>query len=335
MKEKATAGIKLADVARYAGTSASTVSRVLNNQPGISEATRAIVLEALRTIGYNPEATGSVALVRDSRTRIDILICPLAEQKNPMELNYYGAMLKGIRQATDSSKINLKMTIFTGEAETLPKSENTAGVLLLETPSEDLRRYLNEAKIPFVILSNNTGTYSEDLVSVDKFGESLRLCGYLAGIGIRRLGLLLPRIDLIYCEGFRCGMARHGLPIADSDIHLTKNTDLSHYVAPVHRMLEEGNLPEALVVASYAAADFCTEMFRMKKIRVPEDIRLVAFTDEEGEDNPNYITMRFDSVEMGRLAMERLLRKIGQPERKPHHIIVPMRFSMKQDKEKK
>ena len=108
MKEKATAGIKLADVARYAGTSASTVSRVLNNQPGISEATRAIVLEALRTIGYNPEATGSVALVRDSRTRIDILICPLAEQKNPMELNYYGAMLKGIRQATDSSKINLK-----------------------------------------------------------------------------------------------------------------------------------------------------------------------------------------------------------------------------------
>ena len=90
----------------------------------------------------------------------------------------------------------------------------------------------------------------------------LRLCGYLAGIGIRRLGLLLPRIDLIYCEGFRCGMARHGLPIADSDIHLTKNTDLSHYVAPVHRMLEEGNLPEALVVASYAAADFCTEMFR-------------------------------------------------------------------------
>ena len=159
MKEKATAGIKLADVARYAGTSASTVSRVLNNQPGISEATRAIVLEALRAIGYNPEATGSVAPVRDSRTRIDILICPLAEQKNPMELNYYGAMLKGIRQATDSSKINLKMTIFTGEAETLPKSENTAGVLLLETPSEDLRRYLNEAKIPFVILSNNTGTY--------------------------------------------------------------------------------------------------------------------------------------------------------------------------------
>ena len=69
--------------------------------------------------------------------------------------------------------------------------------------------------------------------------------------------------------------------------------------------------------------------------RRPEDIRLVAFTDEEGEDNPNYITMRFDSVEMGRLAMERLLRKIGQPERKPHHIIVPMRFSMKQDKEKR
>ena len=95
MKEKATAGIKLADIARYAGTSASTVSRVLNNQPGISEATRAIVLEALRAIGYNPEATGSVAPVRDSRTRIDILICPLAEQKNPMELNYYGAMLKG------------------------------------------------------------------------------------------------------------------------------------------------------------------------------------------------------------------------------------------------
>ena len=72
-----------------------------------------------------------------------------------------------------------------------------------------------------------------------------------------------------------------------------------------------------------------------KKSRVPEDIRLVALTDEEGEDNPNDITMRVDSVEMGRLAMERLLRKIGQPERKPHHIIVPMRFSMKQDKEKR
>ncbi len=329
MREKGTAGFKLADVARYAGTSASTVSRVLNNQPGISDATRSIVLEALRAIGYDAEATGSVTPIRDSRTRIDILICPLAEQKNPMELSFYGAMLKGIRQAVDSSKINLKMTIFTGEADILPKNESTSGVLLLETPSEDLRRSLHEEKIPFVILSNNTTPPGEDLVSVDKFAESLRLCDYLVGIGVRRAGLLVPSIDLVYCEGFRCGMARHGLVVADSDIHLTKNTNLSHYVPSLHRMLEEGNLPEALVVATYSAADFCTEMFRTKKIRVPEDIRIVAFSDAEGEDNPNYITMRFDSVEMGRLAMERLLRKIEQPDRKNHRIVVPMRLSAK------
>lgn len=325
---KVRANVRLSDVARHAGISTSTVSRVLNNQPGISDATRMTVLEVLRTLNYNSEAIDGIVPVRDSRMRIDVVICPLAEQKNPMGLDYYGVTMDGIRSAIDSSKINMKLNIFTGDA-TEVVAPDCMGILLVGTPSRELREELRRvADVPCVVLSNNVDTLDEDLVTVDKFNESLRLCDCLTAQGVKRLGLLIPKIDMVYSEGFRCGMIRNGQKVAEEDIYMASDTDLASFVAPIHRMLAKESLPDALVVASYSAADFCTEMFQVKGIRVPQDIRMVAFSDDGGQDKPEYITARFDTAEMGRLAMERLLHKIGQPNRKSYRIVVPALIHM-------
>ena len=324
MKETVTTTVKLSDVARHAGVSTSTVSRVLNSHPGISNATRLTVLDTLKMLGYKSEAFTNLSPIRDSRTRIDVIICPLAEQKNPMGMNYYSATMKGVREAVDTSRINLELSILSEEQDVLPSREESAGILLAGTPSPVLCDRLEKEKIPFVVLSNNLVSFAGDLVSVNKFTESIRLCDYLVKHGFRRISLLIPMIDAIYCDGFRSCMAQHQIEFSPSDIHLVANTDLASFVVPLHRMLEEERLPEALVVSSYNAANFCVEMLRVKNIRVPEDIRIIAFSDENIPNKPDYITMRHDTVEMGRIAMERLLRKIENPERKSYHIIVPM-----------
>ncbi len=323
MKEKSGSSIKLADVAKFAGISTSTVSRVLNNQPGISPSTRSNVREAIRSLGYKPELLDGGATVRDSRTRIDVVICPLSEQKNPMGLDYYGVVMAGIRSAVDSDKFNLKLNILPADSPETICSDETAGVLLVGNPTPAQFAQLKESRVPFVIHSNNWRECTADLVTVDKFTESTRVCDYLVELGIKKVVLLMPAIDTIYCEGFRCGMARHGIAIPDSAIYLARDTDHVSYVAPIHRLLEMETFPEALVTASYTAADFFLEMVQAKGLRMPDTTRIVAFTDGSWEDNPDFITVRYDIKEIGYLAMERLLQKIANPCRKNYRIAVP------------
>ncbi|MBS1372358.1 MAG: LacI family DNA-binding transcriptional regulator [Lentisphaeria bacterium] len=318
--------VKLSDIAVRTGVSQSTVSRVLNNQPGISEATRDTVLFTLRELGYKAEAFDTLNPESDGRMRIDVVICPLSEQKNPMGMGYYTTIIDGIRSRIDAGVVNLRLNIATESSSELQFRRDAAGVLLVGNPSSKLMRQLHEFGIPFVILSNNPPDSGEDLVTTDKFTESLRVCNFLYKRGIRRIGLIVPGIDVIYSEGFRCGAARHGVVLREEDIQLVPDTELGSYIAPVHAMLKKGSLPEALVFASYDAANLCEEMLKLKGVRVPEDILLVAFTDFERAGYERYISIHFDTSEMSRLAMERLLHKIAEPDRPGYRIVVPMRI---------
>ncbi len=318
MSEKMPA-VKLADVAKHAGISTSTVSRVLNGQPGISAVTRRNVLDALRTLGYKSETVDVLSPVRDMRKRINVIICPLEEQKNPLGLAYYGVALEGIRSIIDPEVVNLNLHILSDDVSNI----DIDGAVLVGTPPAELILTLDEAEVPHVTMSGNPKGFEGDLVTFDKFAESIRVCNYLVELGVRRIGLLMPAIDQPYCDGLCCGMARHGLKIAPSDIHLTVNTDLGSFLGPIHRMLESGDLPEALVVATYSAADFCAEMMQLKALKIPERMRLVAFADDGSDNNPAYITMRYDTREMGRLAMEFLLRRITAPSARSYRIVVP------------
>lgn len=319
--------VKLSDIAVRTGVSQSTVSRVLNNQPGISETTRDTVLSTLRELGYKAEAFGALNPESDSRIRIDVVICPLPEQKNPMGMECYTTIIGSIRGEIDPEEVNLRLNIVTSGAAEQPFPGDAAGVLLVETPSDELIRQLKSAGIPFVILSSNRRDTDEDLITVDKFTESIRVCDYLLKRGIRRIGMVMPEIDVIYAEGFRCGAARRGVTLRDEDIRFAPNTDLGSFIAPIHHMLNAApSLPEALVFASYDAANLCEEMLKLKKLRVPEDIVLVAFTDHERPGYEHYISVHMNTAEMSRLALERLLRKIEEPERPGYRIVVPMQI---------
>lgn len=318
--------VKLSDIAVRTGVSQSTVSRVLNNQPGISEATRDTVLSTLRELGYKAEAFDALNPESDGRMRIDVVICPLSEQKNPMGMGYYATIIDGIRSRIDAGEVNLRLNIATAVSSEPPFRRDAAGVLLVGLPAEEIMRRLRELCIPFVILSNNPPDSGDDLVTTDKFTESLRVCNFLFERGIRRIGLIVPGIDVIYSEGFRCGAARHGVVLREEDIRLVPDTELGSYIAPVHAMLEKGSLPEALVFASYDAANLCEEMLKLKGMRVPEDILLVAFTDFERAGYERYVSIHFDTPEMSRLAIERLLHKIAEPDRAGYRIVVPMRL---------
>lgn len=326
-KPEKNSAVKLSDIAIRTGVSQSTVSRVLNNQPGISETTRDTVLSTLRELGYKAEAFGALNPESDFRLRIDVVICPLPEQKNPMGIECYTTIIDSIRGKIDPEEVNLWLNIATPGTAKPPFRSDAAGVLLVGTSSDELMRQLKEAGIPFVILSNNRRDANEDLVTTDKFTESIRVCDFLLERGIRRIGMVVPDIDLIYAEGFRCSAARHGVTLSDEDIWFARNTDLASFIAPIHKMLDAApNLPQALIFASYDAANLCEEMLKLKNLRVPEDVVFVAFTDHECPGYEHYISVHMNTAEMSRLALERLLRKIEEPGRLGYRIVVPMQI---------
>ena len=318
--------VKLSDIAEKTGVSQSTVSRVLNNQPGISDATRGAVLSKLREFGYKAEAFDALNPGSDGCMRIDVVICPLFEQKTPLGMEYYTTVIDSIRNWVDEKTVNLRLTMATAVSSKSAFRHNATGVLLVGTPSQELIEQLHALRIPFVILSNNPPDSVEDLVTTDKFEESLRVCNYLSKRGIRRIGLMIPDIDLIYSEGFRCGAARYGMELREEDIRFVSSTDNSSYLAPIQQMFEAGALPEALIFASYDAAFLCEEMLKLRGLRIPDSLLLAAFTDYRPSGDNRFVTIRFDTPEMSRLAIERLLHKIEEPSRPSYRIVMPMQI---------
>lgn len=319
------------DVARRAGVSKSSVSRVLNGGPA-SPATRRAVLEAVESLGYRPNVAARGLVTKRSQT-VGFVLTDAADP-------YYSQVIRGVDTALSEKGYSLILcsTRWDNERELsyvrLLSEHRVDGLIILsgQTTANDAALFAlaKEAERPIVVLDRSLPDADFDTVGVDDFEAAAGVVRHLAKLGHTRIahvtGPLNYHSGVRRLEGYKSAVAELGLD-ADERLIVPGNfTKRGGYEAAM-RLFSLDPRPTAVFAANDISALGVWQAARDAGLSVPQDLALVGFDDIElltVADIP-LTTVRQPRYDYGYLGTQMLLERIaeGRPARERRHVILP------------
>jgi LacI family transcriptional regulator len=303
-------------VSELAGVSLATVSRVMNNNARVSDATRAKVLSAMEQLGYRPNSIAQ-SLASSRSNSVGILV---SELHGP----FYGEMLSGIENECRAA--GKHVIIAAGHSEEASEKDGIeflisrncdALILHVEAVSDDYLIKLATGKLPIVLINRYIPQLAENCISLNN-----ELGGYLATKQLLQQG----HTQLAYISGpmwksdAKDRFAGHLRAMAEQN--LTFNPNLfaegdfrdSSGSACMQQLLSKGLPFTALVCGNDEMAAGAMDVAREHGLQVPQDLSIVGF------DNlilaryiyPKLTTIDYPIGEMGRMAARWVLKHIYQ-----------------------
>ncbi len=315
--------VKMADVARAAGVSVATVSKVVNGRDGIAQATVDRVLAAVEELGY--EASLGARSLRSHKTNV---IGVLVAEFEPFSTE----LLKGVSEAIASTGYELlawsgghRGTAVGWERRSLARLGGTLidGAILVTPTVVDAG-----TGIPVVAIDPHTGSADVPCVDSDNFAGAVLATEHLLGLGHRRIGLLGGRPDLesarLREQGFRTAMAAAGAPVDES---MVCNGGYRPETAegPARDLLTRADRPTAIFGANDLMAIRTVEVALELGLRVPEDVSVIGFDNvpESALVTPPLTTVQQPLHAMGATALELLVGMLAAPEAQVADVRLP------------
>lgn len=313
-------------VAVKSQVSIATVSRVLNNRGPVDEATRKRVVQTAEALGYSMNyligQRGIPVPVEQSR-KIELLLCPLPEQKNILNLDFIADVMRGIQSvlakhaeiAFSFSTLEVDDTKYHRENEMIWKRLSVADVVIvLGTPSEKVLEYLHAECQNVILTAYDTKMSRFNIVRSDDFYGGVSAAEYLMDKGFREIGFLCGTdtpSHRIRRRGAMSAVAdRYGFDAFSWQIPSTSDND--DVMTTLTKWLDSGKMPRAMIFSHFdAAQDFCKLLYG-RGLKCPDDYSIVSF-DEPGN---NVYRLRITSFltlprEIGIQAAERAMSLMG------------------------
>lgn len=303
---------RLAEVARKVGVSEATVSRVLNEKPGVSQATRTAVLTALDVLGYERPTK-----LRGERARLVGLFLP--ELQNPI-FPAFGEVLGGGLAQNGYTPVLCTQTVGgISEADyvELLLQQQVSGVVFVggqygqESASHDHYARLTELKLPTVLVNAPIDELDFATVSTDDAVAVQQAWNHLTQLGHTKIGLVLGPSDHVPSQrklAAAQAIAGDALPpefIAHSHYSLEAGQ------AAASRLLVAG--VTAMICASDPMALGAVRAVRRAGLRCPEDVSIVGYDDSALMNcvEPPLTTVRQPIETMGRMVIELLVSQLN------------------------
>jgi LacI family transcriptional regulator len=330
--------LTLEEIAKLAGVSRSTVSRVVNDQPSVRAEVRERVWEVIHETGYQPHAAARSLVTR--RTRILGVIIPEAVTTLFTD-PFFPHLLCGITQTCNSHQYHLLLSLFNhpaGQEEMyrrVVRSGHLDGLLVASTRVDDplIARFL-EDRVPFVMV----GRHPDDrvcYVDVDNVAAARMAVEHLVRLGHRRIGIITGPLGMTHVQdrlqGYRQALAAHRLPVDEALIIEGDYSELSGMVAA--RQLFPRSVT-AIFATSAMMAVGVLKAVREAGLRVPQDVAVVGFDDVPitAAVEPALTTVRQPIEKMGSMAAELLLNLLENPQEgqaPAHRIILPAQLVLR------
>lgn len=319
------------DIAERAGVGLGTVSRVLNDNPRVSETTRAKVMGAVRDLNYVPSlAARGLSL---GKTQSIAVIAPFFTRSVFVE------RLHGIEETTSASGYDV--VIYNVDAaekrdryfRTVPDPRRVDGVIVISLPPSpaDIARFQRSSvPIVFVDVGNPVCAPFDRIVINDVEGGRMAT-RHLIDLGHRRIGYIgdIPLAGFNFTagedrfEGYRRALAGAGVAIRP-EYHFDGRfgRDVARELA--HQMLGLSERPTAIFASNDTQALGVLEAARDLGLDVPGDLSVVGYDDIEMADFLGLTTVRQLLFESGRRSVEALLRRLEEPEGAPVCDLLPV-----------
>lgn len=324
--------VTMADVARRAGVSVTTVSHALNGTRHVAPETVEIIRKAVAEIGYRRNETAR-ALATATSTSIGLAMSIVT---NP----YFGELAHQLEERLRQAGFSLVLANTNDDsAQALDvlsdlQSRQVDGLIIvpLEGDPELTARFstLIDHGPPLLFLDRRS-ELPVDQVHSDGERAVYDLADHLALAGHRRIGFVTGTFTSMSArdrlQGYERAVATLGL---DDDPELVIGGESDEHVAQrvVHRHLSGPNRASALIVANNQMAIGALRAIRDLRLRVPEDIAIVGFDDFVGAEllQPGLTVVKQDVDALAAATVRLLLRRIAEPERKPHTVVIPTTF---------
>ena len=319
--------VTIVDVAREAGVSYATVSRVINNKGYINPETREKVLRAVTKLGYvvNQQARS----LAGGRSQVVGLVV------RDLGTSYIGEIIHGIDEELANASYDLML--YTTHRRKIREStyvatltQGLADGLLLVLPREPgaYIETLRRRGFPYVLIDHQGIDETGPSVGATNRRGGYDATRYLIELGHRRIGFITGSLDL-GCSidrmaGYHAALTEFGLP---TDPGLIREGDFMQPAGytGARELLALPHRPTAIFASNDVSAFGVMEAARDCGLRIPEDISIVGFDDipQASHVNPPLTTVRQPLEQMGRVATRMLLETIADRQRPAARVELP------------
>nr|WP_255551922.1 LacI family DNA-binding transcriptional regulator [Erythrobacter crassostrea] len=316
-KRRTTQAVKIDDVARQAGVSAMTVSRVMNRESGVREGTRDKVLKAVEALNYQPNRSAR-RLAKGAEVHIGLIYA------NPSD-NYLGRFLHGALGAAQRSDNHLIVDIcdenlpasYVSSALRLAKA-NIAGVILPPpiSGSDEILSVFQELQIPIATVANGKKSQKFNDISIDDEGAAAKMTRHLIDLGHRRIAFIQGQSDqnssALREQGFRREMRAADLIVDPAFVAPGQFTYRSG-VEAAEFLLSCDERPTAIFASNDDMAAAAIGVAHRHGLSVPDDLSVVGFDNSPSAISvwPELTTIDQPVSAMAAAAFELVLSQIN------------------------
>lgn len=333
MHVKTTRKVSVHDVAREAGVSIGSVSRVLNGGRYTSPDLVARVTAAVRKLGYQPDAKAQSLRRGSSRT----IGCMVTDIANPL----YAACVSSLetRLAADGLMLLLASSHYDAQREAellaLFEARGMDGLVVApmsEDPQSPALRALRASIRPTVMLDRDTDL-DADAVLLDHRAGIQSAVQYLASLGHKRIALFTPGLDLRpgreRAAGYLQACRQLGLA-ADDDLVRGMSNQLQTSYDEMAQLLRRRKRPTALIALGNRVLSGALRAVHEAGLAIPGDLSVISIGSSATSEfiYPPMTLLRFDVETFGRVAAEMILDRLRQPEQAARRLTLPMQLVM-------
>jgi len=321
----------ITDVARRAGVSPATVSRVINDVPNVNPATRARVGQAIRDLAYVPNVVARS--LRSKRTSSLALLVP------DITNGFWTTVARGVEDAA----LRRGYSVFLCNTDenlakqqrylSLVTSQRADGIIIAPCDSDAANlSALRGRDLPTVVIDRRVEGWDVDSVTGDSFSGARALVGHLRQLGHERIAMFSGPSHTSTAEdrvaGYCAALEESGIA---PDVRLIRRGEFraSSGEQLTNELLDEGLCPTAIFAANNAVAVGVIEALGKRGRRIPNDVAVVCFDDLPNLSQlfPFLTVVVQPAYDMGINAAQLLLSRLdSEVPLKARHVVLPARL---------
>ena len=326
-KDKSARKVGIQEVAREAGVSMATVSRVANGSDSVSQQLRERVTRAAAKLNF--ELNGK------NKSKIVAFILSNRNVFNPFHASVllgaeaycaahdYGLLFLPIHYSANVSWNNIHLP------QILQRQDIVGAVIVAGTNSQNLLDLLTRKGVSFVVLGNNVvGEWRKEEYSSVYFDDvegGYDVTRYLQSLGHRRIWYVgncrMPWFARRF-EGYRRAMEEAGLAPLVNDYQSAEAEEVGYLATK--SILKGGEAATAIFAGEDAAARGAYKAIYESDLRIPEDISVAGFNDTEAATlNPPLTSVRVFTEQVGKRLAELVLKRLGEPHSDAASAVIP------------
>jgi len=316
--------ISIKDVARSAGVSIATVSRVINKLPSVKEKNRIQVLNAIKQLKFQP----SVFAQRLATGKSNVVALVIPRYEGMFYSFYVLELMRGIGTLCEVLKLDLLLNLT--DTRSVLNLRGIGGVIFADLIGN--KQQLEEAlasDIPCVVINNYVEDLDVSCIAIDNIQGAEQAVSYLVSLGHRKIahisGDIITQAAAERLEGYKKALKKAGIEINEDYIFKT-DYSRGHARQAAEKMIDMSQPPSAVFVSSDSMALEVMAVAKEKGKEIPRDLSIVGF-----DDNPSGLygpvaltTVRQPLVQMAQEALKKLNNLMQQgKKRSPEKIRLP------------